>query len=246
MTDFYSKEELSSLDITRVPYHVAIIPDGNRRWAQQQTISSHMGHKKGSDVLQPIVEAAKTLGVRVLTLYIFSTENWYREKEEVLGLMVLLENFLNKQSEPMKEQGVRLHAIGEVNGLPAEVQDALNASLENTREGTQLDLVLALNYGGRNEICRALRTIVKDCVEERCSVDTINESLINRYLDTAVWPDPELLIRTSNEYRLSNFLLWQLSYTELYFTRVLWPEFTPKHFLEAIMQYQKRKRRRGV
>lgn len=242
----FSSAELSRIDLFRVPQHIAIIPDGNRRWAEQRMAMPQEGHKCGADSLLPIVRGAKELGIKVLTFYTFSTENWLRAAEEVEALMLLLENYLTEQREPMRSEGVRLHTIGAIDELPASVREALELTRQVTAGGTNIDVVLALNYGGRNELCRAVRRLSADCVAGRCSYDQIDEKLVASYLDTAGRCDPDLLIRTSGEHRLSNFLLWQISYAEIIFSDVLWPDFTPLHLLEAVEHYQKRQRRGGA
>lgn len=242
----FSPQQLARIDLIRVPHHIAIIPDGNRRWAEQRMAMPQDGHKSGADSLLPIVRGAKELGIKVLTFYTFSTENWLRGAEEVDALMLLLESYLAEQREPMRLEGVRLHTIGAVDGLPAAVREALELTKLATAGGTHIDIVLALNYGGRNELCRAFRRLAADCVEGRCTAEQIDEKLIASYLDTAELCDPDLLIRTSGEHRLSNFLLWQMSYAEIVFSEVLWPDFTPLHLLEAVEHYQKRQRRGGA
>lgn len=242
----FSAAELALLDLSKVPQHIAIIPDGNRRWAELRTALPQVGHKCGADGLMQIVRAAKELGVRALTVYTFSTENWLRVKEEVEALMFLLEYYLLAQCEPMCRDGVRLSAIGAIDGLPEGVQQALKQTQQATAGCQEIDLILALNYGGRDELCRAMRSLAADCVQGKCNYAQIDEAMLASYLDTSSWADPDLLIRTSSETRLSNFLLWQLSYTEMYFCDILWPDFTPHHLLDAIIYYQQRQRRCGA
>lgn len=242
----YTALELSQLDRTRVPEHIAIMPDGNRRWAKAHRKTILQGYRAGADNMVLLTKAAKELGIKTVTYYTFSTENWERPRTEVKAFMWLLESFLIEQRLPMIEQGVRLQSIGEVSRFPASVRDELEQSKKATAHCTGIDMVLAMNYGSRNEICRAVQSIMKDLKEKRLEEDQITESLITRYLDTAQWPDPDLLIRTSGEQRLSNFLLWQTSYSEFHMSKVFWPEFTPQHLLDAVSQFQNRNRRLGL
>lgn len=233
--------ELALLDHTRIPQHVAIIPDGNRRWAKRQSASVTYGHETGAQRLIDTVKAAKEIGVSVITFYLFSTENWARPFYEVKGLMLLLEKFLREQRQAMIENGIRMHTIGELSKLPASAQWLIQDVKDATSLDGQIDMVLALNYGSRDEICRAVQKMMQAGVP----TDQVNEKVLSSYLDTASWPDPDLLIRTSAEHRISNFLTWQLSYSELYTPDVLWPDFSPQHFLESIRTYQTRERRMG-
>lgn len=242
---FFKADELRALDRTAIPRHIAIIPDGNRRWAQQQGASPAMGHRQGSQVVADTVKAAAELGVQVVTLYAFSTENWSRPKEEIEFLMALLEASLLESEAWMISGGVQLHAIGDLSVLPSRVLKQLESSIAKTQQGRGLHFNLAVNYGGRDEIRRAVGKIVRACKEGRLPEEQIDELQIASYMDTARWGDPDLLIRTSGECRVSNFLLWQLSYSEFYFTETLWPDFTPKHLLQAIVEYQRRAKRWG-
>ncbi len=241
----YEKEELELLNLAQVPKHLAIIMDGNRRWAKQFNLPYMAGHWKGADTLTKIVKAASELGVKVLTVYSFSTENRNRLPEEVEALMDLFHVRLSEQKESMIRDGVRLGTIGDIERLPERVKRALEDVKEATRHGNKIDLVLALNYGGRDDIRRAIKAIVEDCVSGKVASKEISEQLIASYLDTASWGDPQLLIRTSGELRISNFLLWQISYSEMYVTDVLWPDFNEKNLLSAIIEYQRRHRRYG-
>ncbi len=241
----YTEEDLRLLDPDCIPQHVALIMDGNRRWEKENFMPLFSGHWKGAEILTRIVRAANALGVRTLTAFAFSTENWTRSNEEVEALMRLFEVYLMQQRKSMQEEGVRFHTIGDLSSLPDGVQKAMQETKEATRQGKEIDLILAINYGGRDEIVRAVRKIVKGVEEGKISKKEIGENLLSQFLDTARWPDPELLIRTSGEQRLSNFLLWQTSYTELYVEDVFWPAFSENHFLQAILDYQKRKRRLG-
>lgn len=242
----YSPEDLKDLDPRLVPRHVAIIMDGNRRWAKSHSLAPIMGHWKGADALTDIVTAAKALGIKVLTVFSFSTENWSRPEDEVDGLMHLFRNYLLRQKEAMIGEGIKLDAIGDLSRLPAEVRDTVEECKLATAQCDQIELVLAMNYGGRNDILQATRALAKDAAEGKLRTMEISEQVFSTYLNTAKWKDPELLIRTSGENRISNFLLWQLSYAEVYISDVLWPDFNEGNLLEAVLEYQKRGRRWGV
>ncbi len=242
----YAPEELKGLDPRLVPSHVAIIMDGNRRWARRHSLAPIMGHWKGADALTNIVTAAKSLGIKVLTVFSFSTENWSRPEDEVEGLMHLFKNYLLQQKVAMIEEGIKLDAIGDLSGLPAEVRDTVEECKRATAHCDQIELVLAMNYGGRNDILQAARALAKDAAEGKLQDMEISEQVFSGYLDTAKWEDPELLIRTSGENRISNFLLWQLSYAEVYISDVLWPDFSEGNLLDAVIEYQKRGRRWGT
>jgi undecaprenyl diphosphate synthase len=240
------QSQLNELKKSLIPHHVAIIPDGNRRWAMNQNTDNVVqGHLAGVEKVMDIVEAAADIGIKVLTFYTFSTENWQRPKLEVDALMDILESYLVDQRPRMLASGVRLNTIGDIKGLPQRVQEKLKETLEATSHCSRIDLILALNYGSRDEIKRAVGLILDDYSLQRLKREDLTEKLIGNYLDTAKWPDPDLFIRASGEQRISNFLLWQLSYTELYMPHVLWPDFTPHHLFEAIVHYQKRQRRFG-
>lgn len=241
----FSPSELASLDRTRIPRHIAIIPDGNRRWAKKHRSTASEGHREGADILMEIVKAAKELGVKAITFYSFSTENWNRSREEVTALMALFTSYLIQQREEMIQSGVRLETIGDLRPLPGFLNQAIRDTKQATETCDQIYLILALNYGSRNEMCRAVKAILDDYDHQSFKKEELTEDLISRYLDTAKWRDPDLLIRTSGELRISNFLLWQISYAEIYVTPVLWPDFTPQHLLEAVMDYQNRDRRWG-
>lgn len=241
----YSPKDLALLDFSKVPQHVAIIMDGNRRWAKRQGLPTMMGHWKGADVLTKTVRAASELGIKTLTVFSFSTENWGRSKEEIDALMHLFKVYLEKQRQPMVCEGVRLEAIGDLNRLPASVLKELDLTRAQTAHCKKIDLVLAINYGGRDDIRRAFVSMMGDFEKGELTKEQISEQLISQYLDTARWPDPELLIRTSGERRQSNFLLWQLSYSEFYHTDVLWPDFDEHALLQAVCEIQQRQRRRG-
>ncbi len=240
-----AEQEQLKLDPLRIPRHVAIIMDGNRRWAKNKGLPPIVGHWHGAEALSKIVEVASTLGIKVLTVYTFSTENWHRASEEVDSLMHLFQMYLVGQKDRMIEEGVRLSTIGDVRRLPGAVKQTLDLVKKETAGGDRIDLVLAMNYGARDDIRRATIGIVEDCLIGRIQKEDITEALISRYLDTAPWGDPELLIRTSGENRLSNFLLWEISYTEVYITDTLWPEFNAQELQRAIAAFQKRERRVG-
>lgn len=231
-----------------LPRHIAIIMDGNRRWAKRHFLKNRNplgGHWVGADVLTTLVEAASDLGIKILTVYAFSTENWERSTLEVNTLLEILENSLNKQRPKMIQQGVRFHVIGDITPFPLSLKKSIQMSLCETEKGNQIDFVVALNYGGRDEIRRGIQKMIQEVVEGKLSKESITEETISHYLDTAPFGDPDLLIRTSGEERISNFLLWQLAYTELYVTETLWPDFTPRDLLKAVLDFQKRQRRRG-
>ena len=235
------KDKIFSFSEDKIPRHVAIIMDGNGRWAKKRFMPRLVGHRNGVMAIKAIVKTAvKLKQLKYLTLYAFSTENWRRPAEEVSGLMKLLVEFLRKEVRELAEQGVRLLHIGDISKLPAFAHKELLWAEKETANGKELNLVLALNYSGRDEIIRACNKILQSQSDE-----PITENEFITYLDTAQIPDPDLLIRTSGEIRISNFLLWQLAYSEFYFTDVLWPDFSPRHFLEAIAEYGKRERRFG-
>jgi len=233
------------LDITKLPKHVAIIMDGNGRWAKQKGKQRVFGHKKGGESVKKIVEAAGEIGVKYLTLYTFSTENWNRSEAEVNALMSLLVTMINREVKNLLENNVRLLAIGDLNRLPKNVRNKLNKAIEDTSKSTGLSLILALSYSSKWEIVEAVKNISKQVEEKKISIDNINENLITDCLTTNKYPDPELLIRTGGEFRISNFLLWQIAYSELFFTKKYWPEFEKEDFYQAILEYQTRERRFG-
>jgi undecaprenyl diphosphate synthase len=237
--------EVPKLDIEKIPQHIAIIMDGNRRWAKKQGLPSLVGHWHGAESLSKLVETAASMGVKVLTVYAFSTENWKRSPEEVGSIMQLFRMYLIGQKKRMIQEGVRLGAIGDLRRLPPDVKQTLEEVKKATAGGNRIDLVLAVNYGARDDICRAMVSIMEDCERGRLQKEDITEALISRYLDTAPWGDPHLLIRTGGESRLSNFLLWQISYAEVYITDILWPDFNEQELIKAIAEFQKRERRVG-
>jgi undecaprenyl diphosphate synthase len=229
-----------------VPKHVAIIMDGNGRWAKARGLERSEGHRFGAETVKTIVKAAAKAGVKYLTLYAFSTENWKRPKEEIDAIMDLLVFMLERETEDLMKNGVRLLCIGDIKGLSEKAQQSLNKSIRETSKNDRLTLVIALNYGARNEILNAVINISKDIANKHISHEQIDESLFEKYLYTADIPDPDLLIRTSGEQRISNFLLWQLAYTELYFTSVPWPDFSETDFNNAINTFSERERRFGM
>ncbi len=244
-SSIYTLDQLNRLDKALIPKHVAIIPDGNRRWAKQLKENPEKGHYRGANALIEIVKAAKEIGIKTVTFYGFSTENWSRSEEEINILMWLIKEFLSDHCEEMQKTGVRFHTIGNLAPLPKEVLNAIEKTCRTTAHCDTINMVIALNYGARNEIQRVLQKIIEDCQNGKVQKEHITEALISSYMDTAAWGDPDLFIRTSGEKRISNYLLWQLAYTEIYFTNVLWPDFKPANLLEAIEDFQKRERRWG-
>ncbi|MCK9296969.1 MAG: isoprenyl transferase [Desulfobulbaceae bacterium] len=233
------------LDKKKLPQHIAIIMDGNGRWAQSRGLMRLMGHKAGVKTVQLIVKAAREIGISVLTLYAFSSENWKRPATEVSGLMSLLKSYLESELASMQENNIRLHCIGRQENLPREISQTLNASMAQTAANTGLVLNLALSYGSRDEIVTAAREMAKLCVAGKLRVEDITEEVLSGHLSTAGLPDPDLIIRTGGEFRLSNFLLWQASYAEIFITETHWPDFTREDFMAAIATFQKRQRRFG-
>lgn len=234
-----------AIDLTRVPRHVAIIMDGNGRWAKRQGKPRLFGHKNGVSSVQEVIECAGDLGVKVLTLYAFSTENWKRPADEVGGLMGLLKLYLQKELGKMVKNSIRLTCIGDTAKLPKDVLEVLEKSIEQTADNRKLTLNLALSYGGRAEMIKAVQGIAREARQGTLDIESIDEELIDSRLYTAGLPDPDLLIRTGGEARLSNFLLWQASYAEIYFTDTMWPDFRKDAFCAAIEEFQSRERRFG-
>lgn len=237
------------LDPERIPRHVAIIMDGNGRWAKQRNLPRILGHKAGSESVKNIVKTARELNLEILTLYAFSTENWKRPSLEVRGLMTLLKTYLKSELENMLDNNISLRCIGEIEMLPPDVQKILSEVIQNTARNAEekpgLILNLALSYGSRFEIVRAARIMAEKCVSGQFDPEDFSEKLFASHLYTAELPDPDLLIRTGGESRLSNFLLWQLSYAELYITETMWPDFNAERFSEALKDFQSRERRFG-
>jgi undecaprenyl diphosphate synthase len=233
------------IDQSRLPKHVAVIMDGNGRWAKQRGKLRTFGHNKGVTAVRETVESAAEIGIEHLTLYAFSTENWNRPKFEINALMTLLVKTINKETKTLTDNNIRLNAIGDLQSLPKSCLKELNEAIEKTKDNTRMTLTLALSYSSKWEITEAIKTIANNVKTGKLKVEDIDESTIDKHLCTLNIPDPELLIRTSGEHRISNFLLWQIAYTELYFTDKLWPDFDRKDFEGAIIDYQGRERRFG-
>jgi len=237
---------MEEIDKEKLPRHIAIIMDGNGRWAKKKNLNRISGHIKGVDAVREIVTACRELGIKVLTLYAFSIENWRRPKDEVAALMGLLMEYLFKEREEMVQNNIRLSAIGRIEDLPLEVQNTLRETSKKTEQCDGMILNLALSYGGRSEILHAVQGILSDFQKGKIEPEEVNLQRFSQYLWTRGIPDPDLLIRTSGEFRISNFLLWQIAYTELYVTETLWPDFDRKELLKAIAAYQSRERRFGL
>lgn len=233
------------IHIDKLPKHIAIIMDGNGRWAKQQGLRRVFGHENGTKSVRVVVEACAELGVTNLTLYAFSTENWNRPKLEVETLMKLLVTSLKKEIKTLQENNIKLNAIGSLNNLPKKVRQELVEVIEKTKNNSRMTLTLALSYGSREELLNTVKIISDKVKNNIISLEAVDESTINEHLYTHDLPDVDLLIRTSGEQRISNFLLWQIAYAELYFTPTLWPDFREKHLYEAIIAYQQRERRFG-
>ncbi len=238
-----NKRSLISSD--NIPKHVAVIMDGNGRWAKGKGMNRIFGHKNALTAVRETIEAAAELGTEAITLYAFSTENWNRPKIEVNALMSLLISSLNKESVTFKENDVRVNAIGNIKSLPDSAQKTLKQVIKETQNNKKIVLTLALSYGAREEIINTIKNISKKVVNNDLTIEEIDEKIINNHLYTFNLPDVDLMIRTSGEQRISNFLLWQMAYAELYFTNILWPDFRKEHFYDAIIEYQNRERRFG-
>ncbi len=234
------------INMNSLPQHIAIIMDGNGRWAKQHTMGRIRGHKKGAQAVRTVVRSCREIGIKHLTLFALSTENLGRPQEEVSALMSLLEEYLSKELKELQKQGIRLTTIGEIEHLSATAKEKLLQAKDSTANNDRMILTLALSYGGRDEIIFAVKKIMQDIKGNKLKIKDINKDMFGGYLQTAGMPDPDLLIRTSGEYRISNFLLWQMAYTELYFTDVLWPDFKKEDLMQAIASYQKRERRFGL
>ena len=232
--------------LKNIPRHVAIIMDGNRRWAKKRFLPVSEGHRKGAETLSKVIKIASDTGVRVLTVYAFSTENWSRPKLEVAILLDLLKFYLLRERNNMIKNGIKLESIGDLTPFPSDLKLVLEETKQATASGSRIQLVLALNYGGRDDLKRAMIGIIKDMELGLLSKSDLSEALISSRLGTAPFGDPDLLIRSSGEKRMSNFLLWQISYSELFLTDVLWPDFSEGDFAKAVFEYQKRDRRLGV
>ena len=238
MTELY-------IDKNNIPEHIAIIMDGNGRWAKSKGLKRIFGHEQGTDTVNEIVQACVKLGVKYLTLFAFSTENWQRPKYEVNRLMKILVSSLKKELQKMHDEQIKLSAIGNIDRLPEKVNSQLAEVIEETKNYNKLNLTLALSYGSREELVDVVKKVSKKVVDNQLSLSEINDSIINNHLYTCDMPDVDLLIRTSGEQRISNFMLWQIAYAELYFCSVYWPDFTENHLHEAIHNFQKRERRFG-
>ena len=234
------------IDQSNLPRHIAIIMDGNGRWAKQHALGRIRGHKKGAQAVRTSVTACREIGIQYLTLFAFSSENWGRPNEEISALMSLLEDYLDAETPTLQKQEIRLTTIGDIDRLYPQVKEKLQHVKKLTERNDKMVLNLALSYGSRDEIIFALKKMVADSQEGKLDVNAIDKDTVGSYLYTHNMPDPDLLIRTSGEYRISNFLLWQMAYTELYFTDVLWPDFNKETLLKAISVYQKRERRFGL
>ncbi len=236
---------LENIDKSKLPLHIAIIMDGNGRWAKEKGEDRLYGHLHGVDSVRNIVEGCAELGIGYLTLYAFSTENWDRPANEVIGLMELLVSTIRKEVETLNKNNIRLHVIGDMSMLPQSAQDELNEALSITEKNNGLQLIMALSYSGRWEILQMVKNIAAAVEQKILSANEISQETIQQFLSTSSFPDPELMIRTSGEFRISNFLLYQLAYAELYFTPVRWPDFRKENLYEAILDYQNRERRFG-
>ncbi len=243
---FFQKDNKTfEINMDNIPQHIAIIMDGNGRWAKKRALPRKAGHKAGAETLEKIIGHCSKLGVKHLTVYAFSTENWKRSQEEVDAIMDLLRQYLNVYFKRFLKDNIRLRVIGDRSRLAQDIQESIMENENRTKDKDGLCVHIALNYGGRDELCRAVKKAAKDVETGNLKAEEITEDVIASYLDTADVPDPELVIRTSGEERISNFLLWQVAYSEFYFTDALWPDFTDKMLEEAIYDYQNRERRFG-
>lgn len=229
-----------------LPTHIAIIMDGNRRWAKNKKLDTRLGHKKGAETLENIVRYCNKIGIKYLTVYAFSTENWKRSKEEVGALMMLLQNYLDDFAKRADTENIKINMIGERENLSKGLLKSIDNAIERTKNNTGIQFNIAFNYGGRNEIVTAVKKIANDVKNDKLQIDDITEELVSKYLYTNDTPDPDLLIRTSGELRTSNFLPWQLVYSEFYFTDKLWPDFEPDDLDKAIEEYNRRTRKFGA
>jgi undecaprenyl diphosphate synthase len=232
----------SYVESGKPPRHVAIILDGNGRWAQRRGLPRNKGHEAGTENIRPIVSACPDLGIEYLTLWAFSTENWRRPKDEVEGIFHILSESIARETAALHEAGVRLKHIGSLDGLDPDLADAVRAAIDLTKDNTRMTLTLAFNYGGRAEVVQAIRAMLRDGLDP----ESVTEETVSRYLYTADIPDPDLIIRPSGEYRLSNFLIWQGAYAELYFANILWPDFGPDDLRTAVGDFKQRQRRFGA
>ena len=229
-----------------VPEHVAIIMDGNGRWAGERGLPRHLGHREGMNAVRESIEGAIAAGVQILTLFAFSTENWNRPPQEVSALMQLLQHYARREGEELRKRGVEVHVLGELDRVDSATRRAIKTITDSTRGGITLRLNLMISYGSREEILRAVKVLAERVDQGGLAVDDIDEEALRQTLLTGNMPDPDLLVRTSGEYRISNFMLWQIAYAELHITPVLWPDFTREHLFEAVLDYQRRERRFGL
>ena len=230
----------------KLPRHIAIIMDGNGRWAEKKYLNRIAGHRKGMEAAKEVIRCCRELGIQVLTLYAFSTENWNRPKREIKALMTLLKRFLRAEGKELIQNNIRLNTIGNIADLPKDVSEVLKEFMIKTKNNSGMILNAALSYSGRNEIIQTIKKIIRNIQQGKLTPHQINEEVFSHYLFTGGLPDPDLLIRTSGELRISNFLLWQMAYTEIYVTNILWPDFSKKDLLDAIADYQARERRFGL
>jgi undecaprenyl diphosphate synthase len=237
---------MKEIDLARLPQHIAIIMDGNGRWAEKHAMGRILGHRKGADSVRVAVKTCRRIGIKCLTLYAFSVENWLRPETEVRALLKLLQEYLQNEIQGLMDQDIRLVAIGNLDALGEPIFMNLKDAMAKTAPNRGMILNLALSYGGRDEIALALKRMVSDGLAGKITSEEVTKELCASYLYTAGLPDPDLLIRTGGEYRISNFLLWQMAYTEFYFTEILWPDFRERHILTAIADYQRRERRFGM
>ena len=244
-TNMTKEELLEQIDLNRIPQHIAIIMDGNGRWAKKQKLARIKGHVAGTKIIKNLIRSCSDLGVKVLSLYCFSTENWRRPMEEVNFLMDLVRSYLVREANDMVAEGVRLRGIGDLEPLPDKVKREIFRVSEMTKDCSKIELNIAINYGGRQEILRAVKAIAEEIQIGKFNVEDLNETTFSQYLYTTGQPDPDLMIRTSGEQRISNYFLWQLAYTEIYFTDVNWPDFNEEELYRAVIAYQKRDRRFG-
>ena len=242
-----ASESLDKIRLTSaVPNHVAIIMDGNGRWAKQKGLPRQVGHREGMKSVRETIEGAIETGIKILTLFAFSTENWNRPRKEVASLISLLRHYSRKECDSLKRQDVEVHVLGEIERFDDSTKEAVDLIVEGTKGGRTLRLNLMISYGGREEILRAVKVLAERVDQGGLAVDDIDEEVLRQTLLTGNMPDPDLLIRTSGEYRISNFMLWQIAYAELHITPVLWPDFTREHLFEAVLDYQRRDRRFGL
>ena len=242
-----ASESLDKIRLTSaVPNHIAIIMDGNGRWAKQKGLPRQVGHREGMKSVRETIEGAIEAGIKILTLFAFSTENWNRPRKEVASLISLLRHYSRKECDSLKRQGVEVHVLGEIERFDDSTKEAVDLIVEGTKGGRTLRLNLMISYGGREEILRAVKVLAERVDQGGLAVDDIDEEALRQTLLTGNMPDPDLLIRTSGEYRISNFMLWQIAYAELHITPVLWPDFTREHLFEAVLDYQRRERRFGL